>query len=64
MNDRGGQQGKLFSCDVIDENGGETRLVFFNDFVDRYYEMIKKGGVYYVSKGSVKAPQKKQYCKY
>lgn len=37
-NSRG--EGKLFSCDLMDESG-EIRATVFRDMVDKYYDMIE-----------------------
>lgn len=41
-------EGKLFSCNFLDESG-EIRATGFNDAVDQWYELLQEGGVYYVS---------------
>lgn len=50
--------GKVFSFDLLDSDGGEIRVTCFNAVVDRFYETIEVGGVYLVSKGSLKPAQK------
>jgi len=54
-NSRG--DGKLFSVDLIDESG-EIRATGFNDVVDKYYEMMEPGKVFYITKGSLKTANK------
>lgn len=51
-------EGKLFSMDLIDETG-EIRATGFNDIVDKYYEMIEQGKIYYITKGTLKTANKK-----
>ncbi|KAH7476637.1 hypothetical protein PRIC1_000650 [Phytophthora ramorum] len=46
--------GKLFSVDLLDAKGGEIRATFFNDGVDKFYEMLRPGNVFYFAGGKVK----------
>jgi len=55
-NSRG--EGKLFSVDLVDESG-EIKGTGFNDIVDKYFDMIEAGKVYYITKGSLKTANKK-----
>jgi len=55
-NSRG--EGKLFSVDLVDESG-EIRATGFNNVVDKYYDMLEQGKVYYFTKGSLKTANKK-----
>uniref|UniRef100_A0A2N9G3A3 TIR domain-containing protein n=1 Tax=Fagus sylvatica TaxID=28930 RepID=A0A2N9G3A3_FAGSY len=55
-NDRG--DGKVFSFDLLDSNGGEIHVTCFNAVVDRFYDAIEVGKVYLISKGSLKPAQK------
>ncbi|KAG6515042.1 replication protein A 70 kDa DNA-binding subunit A-like [Zingiber officinale] len=50
--------GKVFSFDLLDSDGGEIRATCFNAVVDRFYESIEVGKVYLLSKGSLKPAQK------
>ncbi|XP_065849109.1 replication protein A 70 kDa DNA-binding subunit A isoform X2 [Euphorbia lathyris] len=50
--------GKVFSFDLLDSDGGEIRVTCFNAVVDQFYEVIEVGRVYLVSKGSLKPAQK------
>ncbi|KZV31988.1 replication protein A 70 kDa DNA-binding subunit A-like [Dorcoceras hygrometricum] len=50
--------GKVFSFDLLDSDGGEIRVTCFNAVVDRFYESIEAGKVYVISKGSLKPAQK------
>lgn len=55
-NQRG--EGKLFSCNFLDESA-EIKATAFNDQVDRWYNVLKEGHVYYVSKAKVNIARKK-----
>ncbi|XP_074273618.1 replication protein A 70 kDa DNA-binding subunit A [Silene latifolia] len=50
--------GKVFSFDLLDSDGGEIRVTCFNAVVDRFYDVIEAGKVYLISKGSLKPAQK------
>ncbi|KAF4363568.1 replication protein A 70 kDa DNA-binding subunit A [Cannabis sativa] len=50
--------GKVFSFDLLDSEGGEIRVTCFNAVVDRFYDVIEVGKVYMISKGSLKPAQK------
>ncbi|KAL5768550.1 hypothetical protein ACOSQ2_015333 [Xanthoceras sorbifolium] len=50
--------GKVFSFDLLDSDGGEIRVTCFNAVVDRFYDIIEVGKVYMISKGSLKPAQK------
>ncbi|KAI7739465.1 hypothetical protein M8C21_023230 [Ambrosia artemisiifolia] len=52
--------GKVFSFDLLDSEGGEIRVTCFNAVVDRFYDTIEVGKVYIISKGSLK-PAKKNF---
>lgn len=52
-------EGQLFSMDLLDESG-EIRATAFREMVDKYYEMIKVGKVYFFSKCQLK-PANKQF---
>lgn len=56
-NSRG--EGKLFSMDLVDQSG-EIRATAFKDQCDKFYDMVEKGKVYFLSKGTLK-PANKQY---
>eukprot|EP01080_Neovahlkampfia_damariscottae_P007781 gene7781-12255_t len=45
--------GKLFSVDLIDEDG-EIRAVMFNNAVDQFYDIFQEGMVFIISKGNLK----------
>lgn len=50
--------GKVFSFDLLDSDGGEIRATCFNSMVDRFYDTIDVGKVYVISKGSLKPARK------
>jgi replication factor A1 len=50
--------GKVFSFDLLDSDGGEIRVTCFNAVLDRFYDAIELGKVYMISKGSLKPAQK------
>nr|GMC96159.1 replication protein A 70 kDa DNA-binding subunit A [Ipomoea batatas] len=50
--------GKVFSFDLLDSEGGEIRVTCFNAVLDRFYDKIEVGKVYMISKGSLKPAQK------
>ncbi|MED6156125.1 Replication protein A 70 kDa DNA-binding subunit A [Stylosanthes scabra] len=50
--------GKVFSFDLLDSEGGEIRVTCFNAVVDQFYDAIEVGRVYMISKGSLKPAQK------
>ncbi|GER56932.1 replication protein A 70 kDa DNA-binding subunit A [Striga asiatica] len=50
--------GKVFSFDLLDSDGGEIRATCFNAVVDRFYDAIQIGKVYVISKGNLKPAQK------
>ncbi|KAL8521414.1 hypothetical protein ACS0TY_011800 [Phlomoides rotata] len=55
-NNRG--EGKVFSFDLLDSNGGEIRATCFNATADQFYHVIEPGRVYLISKGVLKPAQK------
>lgn len=46
--------GRFFSFDIIDNGGGEIRVVCWNDTVERFYDQIQVGSVYLISKASLR----------
>ncbi|KAJ8773977.1 hypothetical protein K2173_009408 [Erythroxylum novogranatense] len=50
--------GKVFSFDLLDSDGGEIRVTCFNAVADQFYHQIEAGRVYLISKGSLKPAQK------
>ncbi|XP_015183898.1 PREDICTED: replication protein A 70 kDa DNA-binding subunit isoform X2 [Polistes dominula] len=54
-NSRG--EGKLFSCDLVDESG-EIRCTAFRDQCDKFFDMINVGKIYYISRCNLKTANK------
>lgn len=52
-------EGSLFSVDLIDESGGETRATFFNKAAEHWFDKLWAGKVYTWSKGQVKTANKR-----
>ncbi|XP_038716213.1 replication protein A 70 kDa DNA-binding subunit E-like [Tripterygium wilfordii] len=50
--------GKVFSFDLLDSDGGEIRVTCFNAVADQFYHQIEAGKVYLLSKGILKPAQK------
>ncbi|XP_050420313.1 replication protein A 70 kDa DNA-binding subunit [Adelges cooleyi] len=55
-NQRG--DGKLFSMDLVDEQG-EIRATAFNNECDKFYDMVEVNKVYFITRGVVKTANKK-----
>jgi len=55
--------GQLFSVDLLDREGGETRGTFFGDAVDTFYGVLQEGGVYVFGGGKVKKGDRR-YCSF
>ena len=51
-NQRG--SGQVFSFDILDTEGTETRIVCYNEVAELHYDRVHIGVVYTISKGSVK----------
>jgi replication factor A1 len=51
--------GKLFSVDLLDQEGGQIRATMFNDAADRLYPIFQQDKVYTISKGQLKLANKK-----
>jgi len=47
-------EGKFFSFDLLDADGGEIRAVGWNDQCDRFFDQVEVGQVYLLSKASLK----------
>jgi replication factor A1 len=54
----GGAKGQVQSIELVDEKGGDIKVTFWNEAVDKY-SFVKKGEVYSLKGGSVKMKQKK-----
>lgn len=50
--------GKVFSFDLLDGDGGEIRATCFNLAADQFMDRIEVGKLYMVSKGTLKAAQR------
>ncbi|KAK1368315.1 Replication protein A subunit [Heracleum sosnowskyi] len=55
-NQRG--EGKVFSFDLLDSDGGEIRATCFNAAADQFYHQIEDGKVYLISKGTLRPAQR------
>ncbi|KAG0481738.1 hypothetical protein HPP92_012596 [Vanilla planifolia] len=51
-------EGKVFSFDLLDSDGGEIRATCFNMVADQFYEQIEIGKIYLISKGTLRPAQK------
>jgi len=51
--------GKLFSMDLVDAEGTQIRATAFTEEVDKFYSLLQKGRTYLISRGSLKAANKK-----
>ncbi|KAJ3688250.1 hypothetical protein LUZ61_017414 [Rhynchospora tenuis] len=51
--------GKVFSFDLIDSEGGQIRVTCFNNVAEHFYPKIEFGKVYLISKGSIKQANKR-----
>ncbi|GLJ20571.1 hypothetical protein SUGI_0374400 [Cryptomeria japonica] len=48
------RNGQVFSFDIVDEEGCEVRITFFDEIEKFHYHRVEKGAWYVVSKGFVK----------
>jgi replication factor A1 len=55
--DRG--QGQLLNIDLIDGFGTPIQATFFNDTVDKFFNLLKENSVYLFSNGEVRLANKK-----
>lgn len=51
---KGSGDGKVFSVDLLDAEGGEVRASFFNEAADMYSSVLEVGKVFRLSGGNVK----------
>eukprot|EP00746_Dinoflagellata_sp_MGD_P146618 gnl/MRDRNA2_/MRDRNA2_79066_c0_seq1.p1 gnl/MRDRNA2_/MRDRNA2_79066_c0~~gnl/MRDRNA2_/MRDRNA2_79066_c0_seq1.p1 ORF type:complete len:489 (+),score=116.86 gnl/MRDRNA2_/MRDRNA2_79066_c0_seq1:88-1467(+) len=49
-----GGEGKLFSVELLDAEGGQIRATFFNEAVDMYQSVLKTGQVFFLSGGNLR----------
>lgn len=54
-------EGQLFSIELLDREGGETRGTFFGAAVDTFYERLRQGGIFSFRGGRVKKADKR-FC--
>lgn len=47
-------EGKVFSFDLLDSEGGEIRVTCFNAVADQFFDQVEAGKVYLISRGSLK----------
>jgi replication factor A1 len=47
-------EGRFFSFDLLDAQGGEIRVVGWNDQCDRWEPQVQQGKVYLISKASLR----------
>lgn len=50
-------EGKLFSCNLLDDSG-EIRMTGFREQVDKFYDMLELNKVYYISRCTLKTANK------
>uniref|UniRef100_A0A915C2S8 Replication protein A subunit n=3 Tax=Parascaris univalens TaxID=6257 RepID=A0A915C2S8_PARUN len=50
---------KVFNFEVTDEEGGCIRIAAFGDTADKFYAIVQKGSMYYISGGTVKQANKR-----
>jgi len=55
----GGAEGKLFSVELLDAEGGQIRATFFNEAVDTYQNMLVVGQIYFFSGGNLRIADKR-----
>ena len=51
--------GTLFSCDLLDEHGGEIRGTFFKETCEKWFQVLEQGKVYSFSGGQIKVADRK-----
>lgn len=51
-------EGKVFSFDLLDSDGGEIRAACFNTVADQFYDQIEVGRIYLISKGTLRPTQR------
>jgi len=52
-------EGQLFSAEIVDREGTETRITFFGEAVNKFYDLLEDGQMYSFSGGRVKAADKR-----
>jgi len=51
--------GKLFSIDILDDQGNEMQCTMFNDVVDKFFPVFEEGKIYTIHKGRIKMANKR-----
>jgi len=51
--------GKVFSVDLVDEQGGEIRATAFNAYAEKFFDIFETQKVYRISKGTLKVADKR-----
>ena len=51
---KNGQDGQVFSIDLLDEEGSEIQGSFFRDSVDKWFPLLEEKKLYFISEGQVK----------
>lgn len=51
---KGTGEGKVFSCDLVDVEGGEIRATFFNESATKFFDFIQVKKCFTFTKGNVK----------
>lgn len=54
-------EGKLFSIDLLDSEGGEIRATFFKDACDKFFPMLEEDKVYTFANGTLKVVQNRSF---
>ncbi|CAE8636591.1 unnamed protein product [Polarella glacialis] len=55
--------GKMFSADLLDSKGNETRATFFGGAVDAFFDLLQERKMFSLSNGRVKKGDKR-FCKF
>ena len=56
---KNGQEGQVFSINIVDSDGGEIQGSFFGDLAAQYHERLHEGHVYIFQGGTVKVANTK-----
>jgi replication factor A1 len=52
-------QGNVFNVELTDEEGTEIQATMFKEAADKFYDKLQLGKLYYISKGSLRAANKR-----
>lgn len=55
-------EGKFFTVDLLDAQGGEIRAISFNDIADKFDNILQMGNVVTISKASLKHKKPGSVC--